>query len=1015
MTTLYRCRDAFDLEACFRERVAALARSRASWCAPLTIVAPTARLLAFLKRVAAEELGAAAGLRFLVHRSVAELILQNTTGAPRLAGPIVMERLASLAAEGSAALHERLLAFDGAGGSLHSTFRDLRDAGVPPSPLPLSGLSSEVFHAYCRFAGILRARGVVDTARFYELACAQLEWAAPALGTVLHVGAYDLTGTVARFVESMARLCPTEILAVGAGPEPAAQWGRRHLPGLAGIRQIDYITNPPRGALSSSLPALFGEVGATPARAGALEWVEAPGPAAELEDAARRVFLWHAEGVALEDLCIAARTLEPYAAHLERIFDKYSIPWTSSATRPAIALPRVRAALDALQCVVGDFPWRPFAAVLRSGILRQFGAPVDAELAAAAIRKYHISGVEFWSSPGGIDGGPDGERRRATLAALERTAEVVRAMVASAEPFLRATRRRDASAAASEWMQRELPLLDFASRECIERELAAMAELDDAGFEYEGPAHFYAELLQAMQRVRLPLRRADAGGLRVLDMQQMRGIPFRRIILLGFHEGSIPRTILEDSLLSDDARRAVASATGCDVPVKSEAAKEEQWLFSLVLGSASEKVVISRQCLDGRDRARNESPFARPLRRAATGHDGVSPAAVDRIPAHPAERCVHAMERRGVLAPRDAIIAASLLGGSPLHTADALRRATPQFVAGIRFRESVDAFVASGPEGLAFDGFAGGAPRSRIGPTALERLARCPLQYFFVHELDVEPLEEFDASDPDTARDVGMFVHDTLADLYQSVFVTNGLREAGAALAEARRRLPEVANRHFRRRLGMLARECRPWARVLEARWVRALDAFLQRDIPRLAGGGMASIETEKTFEFALRAGSESLDIRGRFDRIVTHADGSTVVGDYKTSLDLKPLVSPAATRRAQQLQLALYCIATAGRSEALGVRSPLDGSPPPETQYWDPEKLKGVRTQLYHSLESLSRMLRLGMFPLAAQEDACRRCDYRMACRSNHGPTRTRHRAAVEYHDYYSIFDDAGAGGEGT
>src|SRR5262249_25458169 len=102
------------------------------------------------------------------------------------------------------------------------------------------------------------------------------------------------------------------------------------------------------------------------------------------------------------------------------------------------------------------------------------------------------------------------------------------------------------------------------------------------------------------------------------------------------------------------------------------------------------------------------------------------------------------------------------------------------------------------------------------------------------------------------------------------------------------------------------------WAAFLRT-VTRALDDFLERDLPVLLQEGVTRLETEEELKAPLRAGARTIAVKGKIDRIALLAGGSTRGGDYKTGRSFAKPLLPARIRRGTALQLPLYARMVAG------------------------------------------------------------------------------------------------------
>ena len=197
-----------------------------------------------------------------------------------------------------------------------------------------------------------------------------------------------------------------------------------------------------------------------------------------------------------------------------------------------------------------------------------------------------------------------------------------------------------------------------------------------------------------------------------------------------------------------------------------------------------------------------------------------------------------------------------------------------------------------------------------------------------------------------------------------------------------------------------------------ETLWLNAVAAFLERDLPSLLQqrGRLAGLEKEAAAALDLGTTGTSLQVLGRFDRIVASPEG-VVVSDYKTSGNLDRHVSPKGMLKGLSLQMPLYLLlaeslAARGDLEAAPIRAEVLGVGP---GYADDDAradlelatLAKYREALLETLGVLREMSAGGSFPLNETSWLCERCPYTRACRRWHVPTLGRIASAPDASDY--------------
>jgi RecB family exonuclease len=266
----------------------------------------------------------------------------------------------------------------------------------------------------------------------------------------------------------------------------------------------------------------------------------------------------------------------------------------------------------------------------------------------------------------------------------------------------------------------------------------------------------------------------------------------------------------------------------------------------------------------------------------------------------------------------------------------------------------------------------------------------------------VRPLDPPSADELE-ANESGTLVHDALEEIYSRLSDEGRLARGAsleAALQRARELLPLALDESELRQRALVRRR-RPtaWA-AFRGTVQRALDDFLERDLPRLLPGGVVRLEPEQTLAVDLQLGGDSLRVEGQVDRIAWLEDGEVRVGDYKTSKEFGLPVNPLRVLRGLSLQVPLYTRMVAARdgaSESLwGEALTVPLRPERDLDRERDEERKALASVLASQSEKplaeLARLVRGGVFPLANDEDeACRYCQYKIACRIQHPPSVSR------------------------
>ncbi len=1004
--------------------------------AAVLVVVPTRALVAHVQRRLAEALGALLAVEVHHYRSLAWRIFEAAgESAPRpLPSPvreaIVEDLLEETAGEARTRFfHER----PGARGRLGHALDELREAGVEPGELieaagehPDDAWLAGLYGAYVRHLERLEALGWCDEASLSRRAAALVEFyvarARPRL--VLHHGAYELIGVHLELLRELDRAAGVRVLLPCAPGAPATRYAERFarefvLEGGA----LKPLAPRRTGLLGERLEALWDRESRPETLARGLRLHHVQGAAAEVELALRHALAAVGEGERAHEIALVARSWEPYAAACETALRQADVPWFGSLEAPLAREPLARDFLLALRAAAEDFPRAATVEVLRSprldwralGVERPPAARVEGLSREAGVLK----GLEAWTRtlpawaqacPEEQNEADEGAERRAWREARVEACRKIAAAVGALAERLDAGKPRTWGEHASR-LSELLRELFVRPGEHDEQAAEALQELFDATAALEALAAEpvpFAELVEwleaAVARTTLPRTEKDRGGLRILDAMQARGMTFRRVFVLGLHEGGFLRQRLDDPLLPDRLRERLRER-GRPLPLRSDARDEERLLLALALGAAEEALDLSWQRADDSGRARTASLALREIARATLGEEASAALAerAARLPTHPRERLSALAQDPGRLTPLEARMWLGMEAADPERAARALAGLDPHLDRGFALLRAIERFD---PGDLRFDGRVGavGLGGRPLSVRAFEQLGRCPLQFFFRQVLRVRPLEEEAAFGALDAVELGSAVHAVLERLYEDLA---GRELAHPIREEALRRLPD-AWREGTRELAAAWRERLPllW-NAIENRWLEALRAFVKADLDALAEGGERIGCVEQRAEQALELdGGTRVRLVARFDREVHDGRGACVrICDYKTGkTEPAKLVDLKEMLKGRVLQMGLYHLLSGKPVQVLPVRPDRppaggDGFPEPFEGFGEDRLRRGFR----ETLSVLWSLAVRGVFPLNPDRH-CKSCDYEPACRRTHPPTLERETHAPDSRDFADL-----------
>jgi ATP-dependent helicase/DNAse subunit B len=600
---------------------------------------------------------------------------------------------------------------------------------------------------------------------------------------------------------------------------------------------------------------------------GAVRLLEAGGERAEAELVGAEVLELMRDGVEPEDVAVLVRG-EGHAALFAQVLEAYGIPVAHlrrvrfSATRlGAGVLAYARAALP------GGSAADVLAWLRTPGKLE---TPAVADALEALVRRREVAGARdaarLWERAGAgaaADCVPIEQLDALAAAAADGPPALLDVLVREADSIWAAPHRRRADVLG--------PRNRDDARAAAELRAAAaeLRSLATADAELAGDA---TELLEALGAV-LVREGGATGGVLLADPLAIRARRFRAVFVCGLQDGEFPRRPVPEPFLDDDARRALASASGLRLTLHEDDLDRERSLFYACVSRPEEVLFLSWRSSDEEGDPLQASPFIDDVR--ALFDDALWEGRGRRLLAEV------------TWTPRDAPTPLEL------RRAQAAGRALP------------DPPPLAAPHGDPV--LQALAARRREPARGLETFAGCGVRWLVEHLLRPARIEP--DSEPQRR---GLLAHDVL-------------RQTLGALSEhtgSARLSPESLPRALSELEAVLAqlRPRAPGARADVA--LRVLEADLRRYLVHEAehGAGLEPEWLEWSFggehddHGALAVAGSELEVSGRVDRIDVGPGGAAIVRDYKGSK------APAGRSWAagQHLQVALYALAA---RELLGLQ----------------------------------------------------------------------------------------------
>ena len=977
----------------------------------IAVVAPSRRLADRLQRLVAAQTGCLLGVRFHTFFSLASEVVEASGGPER---PVVSDPL----------LHDLMVdqlfkrrggvrLTRGLGAAFRASIRDLVDAGINTSRAPELGeldapeatrrRLSLLFTLTSDYQDALAKAGVMSSSGLTIQARRALDKAPELLAgyaEVLYYGFYDLTALQASFLQSVAAARPTTVFYPYAVGHPAFAFAKPFVEEFlhAGGKAPEYLPPAAGGALGPAWEALFAPGKRAQAAPGAVRFVSASGRRDEAWAAAQEVRrLRDEEGLAFDDIAVAARTLEPYRAALSEALSAHGIPFSLEDAGPLLAWPAARLCLLLATLHQRDYPAEAVLELAESPYFRGPGRPSDwralLEHSGLCAGWLQWEGkVAPWTEKSYPLGRPKEDGTPAPSVSPESTKALwdwvsgLRKRLSSKSGGW-AERAKDLSALLAENLS--APKGDPGAPALMAAlEAASKLVAYDGLLEPPGAGAFAEAYEESLRRTSLE-RPRPARGVRVVDAMAARGDSFEALVVVGLEEGLFPRAAREDPLLPDAARLVLKTQLGHWLHGKlEEGYEEERLLFALLTGSARKRLCLVWSRADEAGRPRVPSPYLRDLAEAlGTPLEG---ATVLRVPRPLARRLATAPRER--VAPRQALF---LMNGAEKGLdgfLGVLGLDAGLYRQGREALAPLSSFGKAGPH----DGLIGKTMaaarllKSGLSPSALDTLAACPFQFFAAKLLRLPEAEEPGGRGEMPATELGTLYHSVLQRFHSGGEQKNW-RGALIKAAEG------VFAPELWRPLGLYPVL---WEAVRQRAFAR-LERLVELDLARLEAEGLKPAH----FEVALENQLGELSLRGRLDRVDLSADGRRArVVDYKTRFG--PGRQPREVLRLSSTQPAVYLELLLGAgwykggaegvagSEFLNVEDDEQATGKAWRQALEGDDWRTARAGLAGALEALRGLLAEGQFPIDPDEGEgkkCSFCSYAALCRKAHYPARHR------------------------
>ena len=686
--------------------------------------------------------------------------------------------------------------------ALWSTLRDLKEAMIDPQAV-FQGLEEGVFEeesqdslrpVFTVYAEMLKTPRRLKIGNADDLAALVIPKVSDSgflsrLNRVCYYGFYDLTQVQLSLFEAVTQVSDVVVYSPLID-DPAFAFSQRFLDRHLSSGRVDTIAKPS--------PTV------RPDRS-SVQVMNAVGAEEELTLVCKEILnLIELHGYAFDEVCVVARSLEPYRAFLLRMFSHHKIPFTSSALRPLIHEPVMKLLIQLSSLHVRGFASNdmldvlrsPFFRIERDGIGQGLAKP---ELWQEVVQVMGISrGAENWvrlhtlarTRVEEIDNSlNDGSLTsfRDHWDSIQFFSQLVQELIDDYRALPAQGRIGELTDAFLQFIHKHVVLPGGSQYErghgrdsSHEGSLAeAVQNMVDQlkQFDHLEETMTWKEWVNVISQVAeecsIPIEPGPHRGVHVLDVMAARGLPFRAVFILGLNEKVFPRYIQEDAFLRDGCRRVLSETLGYKIDEKLSGHDEERLLFALLQQAAQDRLYVSYQRADEDGRPLAPSLFIRELK----GHGGVVLKDQEWSLARKfSDRLVHPLFRDSLLTQKEFVFKHIVKGVEPTSLLEHVGQDPLIFQQGLKALVNLERDSQElGP----FDGMLGPIDEywqsmvsKGISPTLLERYAQCPFRYFASDLLGVQMIrnQKVDVLPPSV---IGSLCHAVLHNVYVRLIKEN--------------------------------------------------------------------------------------------------------------------------------------------------------------------------------------------------------------------------------------------------
>ncbi len=958
---------------------------------------------------------------------------------------------------------------EGGCGALWQTLRDLKDAKVDYQPtmdaLAEGYLSSpgvtklrDLFRLHGEYSSSARDWGIRDYTDLDALATEQVPSSEylQQFSAIVYYGFYDLTQIQLDLFQTVARHYPTTLLFPLIPGHPAWAFAQRfydrHVQTLVtGSPVVSTAGADSHNAFAAIHLRLFNEEAReAPEMGGSCTIVNCSGQRDEVLTTAKEILkLVTHKGLAFDEIGVVVRSLDSYLPWFKDIFTDHGIPMAGYAKGSVLPFPLVKAVVlltgvlskDYLRSHVMDlisspyFDLRPYCGEkvtprsdLWDPMTRRLGITKGFE-SWRRLERYVDRGIALPRQ------GDEDEEPSVRSVSPEQIKILLTIVTELHGDMAKLPGEASWSEYANRWKELLNKYLGLEKRETLSAPPSLEEQIvevildtleDLVGLDglapHVGHLHFLRTFQRWLDRASVPVTEWNLPGVSVLDAMSARGLSFRALFILGLNEGIFPRTIREDAFLRDATRRSLETVLGYKISEKLAAYDEEKLILALLVGAARESLYCFYRRSEEGGRALTPSWYLGEIRRAVWGPETVT-ASVNEEECPVQERSIPRgiLEREKVspfdeaqwLTPNELAVCLALQGQDPVPVLKLAAQPLGIHSRGLRSMQLLEDPRRSLDQ---LDGMIGPVPdywqrllERGISPTALERYARCPYQYFAADILELHEMERPEEVSSLGPSVIGQLSHTILKSLYIQL-MEEGYFTREPSKGEWSSRWDELTHKAFSDYAAENPVGYPVAWEVLGEELSRLLHQVVEQDLDELGVSGFRPMAFEPQWRGRLEDGWPDplgrLPIVGSPDRVDYEPSKSRYrVIDYKLRMGKRESAEDhnllQSALRGKRLQLPLYILLAAQHAQAgkrgkipakihgafyliapRWLNGPLAIEEFPEKGWDDPYK-----ERLQETLGFLLKGIQQGRF-FISPGDHCRNCDVRAACRRNHRPS---------------------------